>query len=94
MVREGSSNEEIYQWIESEYGPNQVAVPRSGTLKLLSYGLPYLVIALFCWAGFWLAWEWSERGERRAAEPAGTDMTPEEEQRLDRLSRGFDDPLS
>ncbi len=97
MVEEGKSNREIYDYVESEYGPDQVAVPRHGLLSRLSYGIPYLLFAFLVWLVFYLGWQWSKRGEvsLRASEGADpTDHEAEVEERLSRLSRKWDNPLS
>lgn len=91
MVLEGKSNQEIYQHVQNEYGPDQVAIPHQGYFQRISFGLPYLALGIMLLITYWLGWQWWRRGENK---PDPTEeLSEEDEQELETLTESFDSPL-
>lgn len=91
MVRDGHTNEEIYQHVQDEYGPDQIAIPRKGYVQRVSFGLPYLALGFMLLITYWLGWVWWMRGESRPQ--VSDEITEEEQETLDQITHGLDSPL-
>jgi cytochrome c-type biogenesis protein CcmH/NrfF len=82
MVNEGKTNEQIYSYVAENYGKNQVAVPRYGFTRRLSYGLPFLLIGFISVIALGFAWNWSTE-EDKDEPPSGDD--PEQTERKQKI---------
>jgi cytochrome c-type biogenesis protein CcmH/NrfF len=90
MVEEGKSNEAIYNHVQNEYGPNQIAIPHQGYLHRISYGLPYVAVGLMILIAYWLSWTWWIRGRTQPDE----DLSDEERAKMDSVTDSIDSPLN
>ncbi|MFB6347826.1 MAG: cytochrome c-type biogenesis protein CcmH [bacterium] len=59
MVRKGKSNQEIYHYIEENYGENQIAVPQENWMQYVSMGLPYLLMGVIVVIAVGFGWFWT-----------------------------------
>lgn len=85
MVEAGKTNRQIYQYVEDNYGPGQVALPRRGWMDRLSYALPYLVMGLVAVGVFAMAWRWT-KASRGGMEDGEDDPSEETRQRIEELA--------
>lgn len=88
MVNEGKSNHEIYSYVEDNYGKDNIAVPRTGWIKSMSYGFPYILIALLTVAAFRVGWLYSESDDTTDAE-----LDDSEIEKVEELVESSDSPL-
>lgn len=90
MVREGKNNEEIFEYIESNYSHSQIAVPRNDMLDRITYGLPYLLVGFVFVILFRMVWMWVI-GEKRTDETERLD--PDTEKKMMKIAEELDSPL-
>jgi cytochrome c-type biogenesis protein CcmH len=88
LIAQGYTKDQIKQRLVQEFGPNVLALPRSGGFDLFAYLVPIALAAAGLLAIAVLAVRWRRRRPRR------TDTVPEldaaEAQRLDSELAGFD----
>jgi len=92
MVHAGKSNQEIYSYIEDEYGPGQIAIPHQGYFNRLSYGLPYLAVGTMILISYWMGWNWWMKGSNRTENDA--ELSDEQKEQLDSVTDSVDSPLN
>jgi cytochrome c-type biogenesis protein CcmH/NrfF len=90
MVEAGKSNQQIYRYVQNEYGPNQVAIPHQGYMHRISYGLPYVAVGGMFLIAYWLGWTWWIRGRDPSEE---SELSEEEKEQLDSVTETMDSPL-
>jgi cytochrome c-type biogenesis protein CcmH/NrfF len=73
MVDEDQSNQEIYQYVQQNYGDHQIAIPRQGWFYRISYGLPFLLIGFISVIALGFAWNWSDRDSDTEELPGDTE---------------------
>ncbi len=90
MVNEGKTNEQIYNYIEDNYGSSQVAIPRTDWIQRLSTGLPFMLIGGILVLVLGFAWVWSDKSSGSLVESDGTDKvtTKKKEKIEEQASKG------
>lgn len=83
MVKNGKTNEEIYAYIARNYGEYQIAVPRHGWTRRLSYGLPFLLVGMLMVVALGFAWNWTGEDES----PDDGDRSGEEKDKRERIKQ-------
>lgn len=90
MVRKGKTNQEIYQHIRNEYGPDQIAIPRKGYMERVSYGFPYVAVGLMLLGVYWLGWNWWTREDKHRVPE---ELSERERKEMDDVTQSIDSPL-
>lgn len=89
MVNQEKSNQEIYEHVQQEYGPDQIAVPHQGYLNRISYGLPYVAVGMMLLTVYWIGWNWWRSSRKKGK---GT-LSDKDREQLDDLTDKMDSPL-
>jgi cytochrome c-type biogenesis protein CcmH len=88
-ISAGDTKSEIEHKLVAQFGPAVLAAPSKHGFNLLAWVLPFVGIGLGAIVLGWLAWRWS-RAREPAVTPAGAQLDPELDRRVDEELARFD----
>lgn len=92
MVQQGQSNQKIFDHIKSQYGEQQIAVPRTGLNVPLSFGVPYVMLVLAGYMVLIWGWNWLEAGnDPLSGTSSGDGLDQSEQEELETIENKLED---